>query len=97
MQVFQCKSYALFLTTTSIQISNYKKYKADRFGINSRCGGIAILIKKSIPSKLCTLFNPYINGYLENLVVEIFIENNWSRVCKLYNPSKNITADEFEH
>ena len=51
----------------------------------------------SIFSKLCTSFNPYINGYLENLVVEIFIENNWSRMCTLYNPYKNITVDEFEH
>ena len=53
-----------FLITTSIQFSNYKIYTADRFDINSRGSGIAILIKKYIPSKLCTSFNAYINGYL---------------------------------
>ena len=92
-----CLTETWFLVTTSIQFSNYKIYRADRFGINSRGGGIAILIKKSISSKLCTSFNPYTDGFLEHLVVEIFIENNWSKICTLYNPCKNVTEDEFEY
>ena len=62
-----CLTETWFLITTTIQFSNYKIYRADRFVINSRNYGIAILIKKYIPSKLCTSFNPYINGCLENI------------------------------
>ena len=92
-----CLTETWFLITTTIQFSNYKIYRADRFVINSRNHGIAILIKKYILSKLCTSFNPYINGCLENISCNFYKKNNWSRACTLNNPCKNITIDEFEH
>ena len=34
------------LLTTNIKYSGYKIYRSDRFGINPRGGGVAILMKK---------------------------------------------------
>ena len=92
-----CLTETWLLITTNLKFSDYTIYRSDRFGPTPRGGGVAILVKNTINSKLCTSINPYKNGHLENIIVDIFIENSWCKVCTLYNSHKNISESEFSY
>ena len=92
-----CLTETWLLVTTNIKFSGYKIYRSDRFGLNPRGGGVAILIKENFTSKQCKSIIPYQDGHLENIIVEFFIENTWCKICNLYNSHNNISENEFSY
>ena len=92
-----CLTKTWLLVTFNIKFSGYKIYRSDRFGLNPRGGGVAILIKENFTSKQCKSIIPYQNGHLENIRVEFFIENTWCKICNLYNSHNIISENEFSY
>lgn len=61
-----------------------------------RGGGLALLIHNSISYNTLQI-QPFQNGALEVLAVQLGLSSGWCTVMVLYNPCADITANEFNH
>ena len=90
--IFLCETWLKF--TDNLAIPGYTTYRKDRFG---KGGGVAILVKNTITSTPWNNIPHYNDGQLESLVIKVKVNNKWCNMCILYNPCKNISANEFKH
>ena len=94
-----CLTETWLFVTSKFKLKNYKIYRNDRFGVNCirRGGGVAVLIKETLNSRLYNNFPIYNDGLLENITVEVKLNKIWCKITTIYNPCRNIEENEFNH
>ena len=73
-----------------MNIPDYNRIRADHLS-NTRCGGVCIYFKESLPLRLCNV--SYLNEYI---CFEIIISNKLCNFVSLYR-SPSQSSDEFEN
>ena len=87
-----CETWLRPLLT--FRLRGYTVFREDRFP--QAGGGLAIMVKDSIPSRLLPLTH-FQNGVLEVLAVQIGLPGRWATILVVYNPCLNITQEELNH
>ena len=77
-----------YTNTLKLKIKNYKVIRVDK---SSTAGGIAILIKNSIPYKIVQISN---TGHIENLCIKL--ASNVHIICAYCSPNKEFTYQNIE-
>lgn len=82
-----------------VGLNNYKIYRCDR---KTPCGGVAIYVKNSITSKLCTKLldtttdsDRLLHNKIEFLFIEVYSGTQTILVGSVYRPNRNIDTSHF--